>query len=128
MEASLSTISESLHKSVAAALQRRHQPALSRGVSARAVPARVAASFGGAADVGISKLARLFTLRGPLSLFDIFGIVDFRRDISEDLLGRNLPKIYEKILEIQPSRLENRVLEPPKSSLEASKMPFLKDL
>ena len=68
---------------------------------------------------------------GLLSFFDlfgIFGIVDFRRHVLEDLLGRNLPKICQKIIEIEPGRLQNRALEPPKSSQEASKTPFFKDI
>ena len=46
----------------------------------------------------------------------------------EDLLGRHLPKICEKIVEIELGRLQNRALEPPKSRLEASKTLFVKDI
>ena len=67
---------------------------------------------------------------GLLSLFSIlgmFGIVDFRRHFLEDLLGRHLPKICEKIVEIQFWRLQHRAWEPPKSSSEPSKRQFSKD-
>ena len=72
-----------------------------------------------------SKLVGLLSL---FSLFGIFGIVDLRRHVLEYLLGRNLSKICQKMVEIQPWRLENQALEPPKSSQEASKTPFLKDI
>ena len=38
----------------------------------------------------------LFSLFGIFGSFCIFGIVDFRRHVLEDLLGRNLPKIFKK--------------------------------
>ena len=48
------------------------------------------------------------------SCFGIFGIVDFRRHVLEDLLGRNLPQISKKSLKSS--------LGAPKSSPGASKI------
>ena len=60
------------------------------------------------------------------SLFGIFGILDFRKDFLEDLFGRKLAKMYGNTIEIQPWRLQNQALGPPKSSLEASQTLFFK--
>ena len=77
--------------------------------------------------LGVCTLTKVGLL-SLVSPFGFFGIVDFGRHLLEDLLGRNLPNIHRKIIEIQFLRLENQALEPPKSSPEPSKTPFLKDI
>ena len=73
-------------------------------------------------------LLSLFSVFGIFGIFDIFAIGDFRRNVLENLLGRNLFPKSQKIVEIQSWRLPNRVLEPQKSSREAFETPFLKDM
>ena len=61
---------------------------------------------------------------GLLSIFGILACLVF----LEGFRGETIPKIHGNPFQMQSWRLQNQVLGPPKSSLEASKTQFVKDL